>query len=367
MPEESLQEKTEDATPRKREEARSRGQVAKSPELNSFAVLFFSMIFLFYTAPMVTTGLAELMQDMFSGLGGAPGTDADATVLIREIGGRIFKILSPMFLLVVVIGISANAAQVGFRLSPKALEPKFDKLNFLAGFKRLMSRRSAVGLVRDVLKLVLIGTVAFFAVRAEMDEFVALSEMDTTAIMTFTGGTVFRVAMKIILALLALAIFDFMFQRWDFDKSIRMTKQEVKDESKQYDGSPLLKSRIRRVQRELSRARMGQEIPTADVVITNPIHLAVALRYDTDAMSAPTVVGKGARLLADKIRGIARHSGVPIVENAPLARALYSSVEVGTQIPAELYKACAEVLAHIYRLREGHHASEFEAQEAMTA
>jgi flagellar biosynthetic protein FlhB len=351
MAEDSLQEKTEPATPQRREEARRRGQVARSNELNSFAVVFFGMLFLFFAAPTMISGLLEVSRDVFAGMNTAPGTDADAVWYMRTLGWQVLAILVPLFAAVVAVGVFANASQVGFRVSPKAMEPKLDKFNFVSGLKRLISRRSLVDLIRNVLKLALIAAVAYFAVRAEEKNFLTLADLDTAGILKFAGGAIFRVGIKIVLALLALAVFDYLYQKWDFEKSIRMTKHEIKEEMKRYEGSPLVRARIRQVQRELARMRMTKEIPTADVVVTNPTHLAVALKYDTESMSAPTVVAKGARLLAEKIRDIARKAGVPVVENAPLARALYSSVEVGAQIPAELYKACAEVLAYIYRLR----------------
>lgn len=356
MPEESLQEKTEKATPHRREEARQKGQVARSQELNSFAVVFFGLLFLFFSAPAMVRGIAELAQYVFSNLATAPGNDADAIMYIRGLGGRLLMILAPLFLMMVVIGIFANVVQVGFHLSPKGLEPKLDKFNLVSGLKRLFSRRSLFQLVRDVIKLALIGTVAYFAVRAEEKYFIALTETDVAGIMSYAGAAVFRVGLKIVLSLFALAVFDYLYQRWDFERSIRMTKQEVKEEQKQHEGSPEIRARVRQVQRELARMRMTQEIPGADVVVTNPTELAVALRYDTGTMGAPTVVAKGARLLALKIRELAAAAGVPIVENAPLARAIYSSVEVGSVIPVELYRACAEVLAYVYRLR-GHEPS----------
>ena len=353
MPEESLQEKTEAATPHRREEARQKGQVARSPELNSFAVVFFGILFLFFAGPAMIRGLLELSQYVFGSLVAAPGNDADAAMYLRGIGVRVLTILAPLFLAVVTIGIFANAAQVGFRLSPKALEPKFEKFNLTSGLKRLFSRRSLFELVRDVVKLSMIGTVAYFSVRAEEQHFVALTDTDIAGILSYAGGAVFRVGLKIVLSLFALALFDYLYQRWDFERSIRMTKHEVKEELKQHEGSPQIRARVRQVQRELARMRMTQEIPTADVVVTNPTRLAVALKYDTETMGAPVVVAKGARLIAQKIRELARAADVPIVENAPLARAIYSSVEVGGQIPAELYRACAEILAYVYRLR-GH-------------
>ncbi|MEW5701260.1 MAG: flagellar biosynthesis protein FlhB [Candidatus Zixiibacteriota bacterium] len=358
MAEESFQEKTEPATPRRREEARKKGQVARSAELNSFAVLFAGVLLLFFVAPSLITGLSALMRHYLGNLAAVPVGPEGFTAILRHVAVRTAIILVPLFGVVVVVGVVINAAQVGFQMTAETLQPRLDKLNLVGGFKRLFSRRSLVELLRDLLKLTLIGIVAYYAVRSEFGGFVTLTGADPVAILTFVGGAIFRVAIKIVLALLLLALFDYAFQRWDYERSLRMSKYEVREELKQYEGSPLMRSRIRQVQRELARMRMTREIPKADVVVTNPTELAVALKYDADTMSAPTVVAKGARLLAQKIREIAAQAHVPIVENPPLARALYASVEVGAIVPAELYRATAEVLAYVYRLRGRVHAAE---------
>ena len=351
MADDSVQERTETATPHRREEARKKGQVARSVELNSFAVLFFGTLFLLFAGPKLARDMADLMRQILANLHTAPASANDAVAMLTHVGLRVMLMLAPLFLAVVAIAIVVNGAQVGFRITPEALKPKPEKLDLVKGFKRLFSRRSFVELIRDLLKLAIIGVVAYYAVAAERNDFLSLADADISGILTFSAWALFRVGIKIILALAILAAADFAFQRWDFERSIRMTKHEIKEEMRQQEGSPQLRSRIRQVQRELARMRMAREVPKADVVITNPTHMAVALKYDIDTMSAPTVVAKGARLLAEKIKRIARDAGVPIVENKPLARALYASVEIGGLVPAELYKAVAEVLAYVYRLR----------------
>jgi len=351
MAEESFQEKTEQATPRRREEARKKGQVARSMELNSFAILFFGLLFLLFTGPAIVRDVTALMRELLSNVTSISG-GADAYIgLLLHLSLRCLLILAPLFAALLIVGIFINAAQVGFSASAEVLQPKLDKLNLANGLKRLLSRRSLVEMVRDLLKLAIIGIVAWFAVKIELDRIMTLTDVEPVGILSVAGWAVFRVAIKVILALLILALFDYAFQRWDFERSIRMTKQELREEYKLYEGSPQMRSRVRQVQRELARMRMSKEIPKADVVVTNPTSLAVALKYDSETMSAPTVVAKGARLLADRIKEIARAAGVPIVENKPLARALYASVEIGAFVPADLYKAAAEVLAYVYRLR----------------
>lgn len=351
MADDSVQEKTEPATPHRREEARKKGQVARSTELNSFAVLFFGTLFLLFAGPALGRDLANLMRGLLANLAHAPATSSDAVAMLMTVGLRVLAMLAPLFIAVVAIAIVVNGTQVGFRITPEALKPKTEKFDLAKGFQRLFSRRSLVELIRDVIKLGIIGTVAYFAVLAERDGFLSLSDADMGGILTFAAWAIFRVGIKIVLALFLLAVGDFAFQKWEFERSIRMSKHDIKEEMRQHEGSPQMRSRIRQVQRELARMRMAKEVPHADVVVTNPTHLAVALKYDIETMSAPTVVAKGARLVAEKIKKIAREAGVPIVENKPLARALYSSVDVGGLVPAELYKAVAEVLAYVYRLR----------------
>ncbi len=362
MGEESFQEKSEPATPRRRREARKKGQVGRSMELNSFAVLFVGVMILFFSLPLMIDQLTELMRWILQTI-----TTFDLSVnhipaLFGELILRFFVILAPLLIAVLVAGLAINFAQVGFFLTPKPLEPKLDKLDVFKGLKRLVSMRSLVELTKNLIKLTVIGWIAYTAIRAESKHFVTIVDADLLTFLKVTGMAAFHICLKVSIALLVLAILDYAYQRWDFEKQIRMTKQEIKDETKQYEGSPLTKSRVRRVQQELSRMRQSQEIPKADVVITNPTHLAVALKYDTEKMGAPTVIAKGARLFAQKIKKIAREHDVPIVENPPLARAIYQVVEVGMEIPGNLYKAVAEVLAYVFRLKNpGMYAEKEEA------
>jgi flagellar biosynthetic protein FlhB len=206
-------------------------------------------------------------------------------------------------------------------------------------------------MARDFLKLMAIGVVGYFAITHEFKNVVPLADSEVSSIISFIGSAAFRVVIKLCLAFIVIAFADYAFQKYDYEKQLKMSKQEIKDEMKKYEGSPETKSRIRRVQREMAQARMMGEVPQADVVVTNPTHIAVALKYDADEMDAPTVVAKGQRLIAEKIKSIAKENDVPIVENKPLARSLYEAVEVGMTIPAKLYKAVAEVLAYVYKLK----------------
>ena len=351
MPEESFQERTEQATSRRRQDARKKGQVARSMELNSFAVLFIGVITLFFVGPQITHQLADLMRGVLQESTSFDLSAGNVPRLFLTYGGRMLIILTPVLVAVMVTGLLINFAQVGFFVAAEPLTPKLDRLDLVKGLKRLFNLRSAVELLRNILKLVIIGWIAYGAIKAESKYFIALMDSDVHQLLSFTGKAAFHIVLKITLGLLVLSILDYAYQKWDFEKSIRMSRQEIKEEVKQYEGSPVTRSRVRRVQMELSRMRQTREVPKADVVVTNPTYLAVALKYDPENMGAPTVVSKGARLFAEKIKKIAREHNVPIVQNPPLARALYQAVEVGAEVPGHLYKAVAEVLAFVYRLK----------------
>jgi len=264
---------------------------------------------------------------------------------------NFFSIMGPVFIAMLVIGIGVNVAQVGFKITPKAIEPKFEKVNVISGLKRLLSMRSLVQFVRDPLKLFAVGIVGYLAIRSEFDNFLLFPDMSPAQLGTTIGQLILLIALKIGAAILVLAVLDYVYQRYEYEKSIKMSKQDIKDEFKNAEGSPQTKSRIRQIQREAARRRMMSEIPEADVVITNPTHIAVALKYDQNQMDAPTVIAKGQRLIAQKIKEIAREYGIPVVEDKPLARSLFKMCDIGQIVPANLFRAVAEILAHIYRLK----------------
>jgi flagellar biosynthetic protein FlhB len=240
---------------------------------------------------------------------------------------------------------------VGFFFTTEALAPKLAKLNPLEGMRRIVSLRGAVELVKSLTKVLFVGGIAYLVVRREVQGMAGLMLLPVPAIFGFTVQTAFRVILYVGIGLALLAAADYLYQRWQYERSLRMTKQEIKDENRQAEGDPKIKARIRALQREMARKRMMQAVPQADVVITNPTHLAVALKFDVATMQAPKVVAKGAGHMAARIRDVARESGVPLVEQKPLAQALYKSVPLEGAIPAELYRAVAEILAYVYRLK----------------
>jgi flagellar biosynthetic protein FlhB len=348
----TTQEKTEKATPRKIRRARREGQVARSTEMNSVVVISFGFLTIYLLGPILFNTILTLMRESFMQ---APTVMLSPTSLPGLFTHRIFTftaIVGPMLLALAVFAYAINVTQTGFMFSVKAIEPKIERFDIIKGLKRLVSKRSMVEMVRDVIKIILISIVAYYTVSGWLPKLMMLGDAGIGDYAATLGKLSLILALKISVVFLVVAVFDFAFQRYDYAKNLRMTKQEVREELKETEGNPQLKGRIRQVQREMARQRMMTEIPKADVVVTNPTHLAVALRYDPKEMPAPMVVAKGQRLIAEKIKEIARENNVPVLENRPLAQSLFKLVDVGNFIPNTLYRAVAEVLAYVYRLQE---------------
>ena len=352
MAEASFAERTEPATDKKRADARKKGKVFRSQELNSAAVLFFSAVLLSFAGGAMASGIADMARELFAGAGSwRPTATGAEELLVREIV-RFGVIALPVMAGIAAAGLALNFAQVGFTFTFEPMMPEFDRINPLNGIKRVLgSRRAWVELLKNVLKVTLVGYIAWDALSGILADSVTLMDGDPGAIVAYMGRDALALTLKTGLAFLVMAALDYAYQRFEFEKDMRMTKQEVKDESKQMEGDPQVKARVRSIQRRIAYRRMMQDVPTADVVVTNPTHVAVALKYDTERMSAPKVVAKGAELVAQKIREIAAEHGVPIVEDRPLARTLFQSVDVGEEIPEKLFQAVAQLLAYIYRLK----------------
>ena len=348
----SDQERTEQATSKRREEAREKGQVARSQEVVSVGILVGSLIFFYFGG---STLLLKTMDVMTSGLRNVYRTDLtpDSTSLI--ISNYIlegFGILFPLLMAVFLAAILGNVLQFGFMMTTESIQPKIDKISPSKGFKRLFSLRSLVELVKGILKVCIIGGVAYLMIRSEFDHLIPLADQSVWGMFSYMSGVCFKILLATTVVLVFLAALDYAYQRWEFEKSIRMTKQEIKDEFKNTEGDPMIKARIRRIQHEMARKRMMAEVPKATVVVTNPTHLAVAIQYNPDSMSAPVVVAKGADFIAEKIRNIAEENDIPLVENKPLAQVLYKIVKVNHTVPEDLYKAVAEVLAFVYEQKK---------------
>lgn len=345
-------EKTEKATPRKRDDVRKKGQVAKSNEIGTALLLIGG----FYTIKM-------LLEFMFSRveyllvfmLERASDWDGSLTyvynIFLFVLQEALITIL-PIFGVLIVIAIISQAIQVGVMFNPSILMPKFSRINPLEGFKRIFSKRAIVEFLKSLLKITIIAYLVYSQVSKRIPSFRSLSFYDLRHSVLLVSDGVFSLALTVGFTLLVLALADYFYQRWEFEQNIMMSKHEIKEEYKQTEGDPQIKSKIRQIQREIASRRMMEAIPTADVIITNPTHFAVALSYKSESMAAPQVVAKGAGLIALKIKELAKEHNVTTVENPPLARALYKSVDIDQPIPAELYPAVAEVLAFVYRLKK---------------
>jgi len=353
MPEESYHDRTEQATPKRREEARQKGHVARSPELNSALVLLAGSVVLYFVAGAMMRQVLLTSKSIFQNLARTTVTVSAIQGYFASILGTVAVSLAPVVGTVMAVGLLSNYLQVGVVFSAEPLTPKFDKLNPWMGMKRLFSLRAVVELVKGLLKVAVVAWVASVTIQSKFPDYLRLSDQGIPEILAFLGRTTFHVTLRCALALLFLAILDYGYQRWEHERSLRMTRQEVREELKETEGDPLIRARIRSIQREMARRRMMKKIPEADVVITNPVHLAVALKYEAEKMNAPVVLAKGARLLAEKIKALAREHDIPIVEDPPLAQFLYKTTEIGMEIPVDAYKAVAEILGYIYRLK-GH-------------
>jgi flagellar biosynthetic protein FlhB len=350
-------EKTEPATQKKLDDARKEGKVAKSKELTSafmlIALFLIIKVFVSYIGETLVSVFGFVYNRMadFANPAEIGFTSHSVAVFINEMLLQMLKSVWPFFLFGVLIALVIGIVQVGWKVSTKPLEPKLSKFNPISGFKRIFSKESLFNLVMAIIKVVLIGLVAFFSIRGKAEELFILYEISLNQAIALVGNIIINTGLRISVLYLVVGVIDFAYQKHKFSEDMKMTKQEVKDEYKNTEGDPQVKGQQRRKMQEASQRRMMQDVPKADVVITNPTHLAVALRYDANVGRAPVVVAKGEDYLAQKIKEVARENHVEIVENKPLARMLYHNVDIGAEIPPELYQAVAEVLAAVYRLK----------------
>ena len=352
MADSGFQDKTEQATPKRQKEAQEKGQVAKSMEVTSVFVLCGAVAVFYFSGPWMFGQIKLFMHEIFIHLGDYEFADFKSSqnflIMVFQSG---FLILFPLFLTIAVVGIAGNVVQIGFVYSTKALMPNFSKLSPSKGFKKIFSVRSLVELVKSIFKLIIVGVVAYITVKKEIDNIPFLIDSDIFEILSFLGICSLKICFVTSLVLIFMAALDFGFQKFQHEKELKMTKQEVKEESKQTEGDPKVKQRIRSVQMEMMRKRMINQVPEATVIITNPTRLAIAIKFEFGEMHAPQVVAKGAGVIAAQIRKKAREHDIPLVENKPLAQIMFKTVEIGDYIPAELYQAVAEILAYIYRLK----------------
>jgi flagellar biosynthetic protein FlhB len=347
-------EKTEEPTSKRREEARGKGQFPRSKYLIPAATLAAIYFALRFGGEFLMVQLERCVAGFFSAAAHRRAlASEDLFELAAEAGLLLAPVVLPLFAGVLLCALGAGLLQSGFALASEPFHVDFNRVNPFVGLRRLFSMDAAMESVKSVIIIGALGGLGGAFVYGDLSALTALSGMAAGDLFAYASREGARLAAWIVFALSALAALDFLYQRWRTDAQLRMTRQELKEELREQEGDPQVKGRLRSLRQKMARRRMSAEVAKADVVITNPTHLAVALRYRAGEMSAPKVLGKGAGFIAEKIREIARQRGIPIVENKPLAQLLYRQVEVGREIPEALYRAVAEVLAYVYRLRRG--------------
>ncbi|MBI2919480.1 MAG: flagellar biosynthesis protein FlhB [Planctomycetes bacterium] len=345
------EDRTEPATPRKLEEARERGQVARSTDLNSALVLLAAMLAFHFFGRGYFDGMAQVARHVFGTLDEIDFTADSLTSRFGLLLWLLVRALGPFLAAVLAVALASNWVQVGFLFTGTPLTPTWSKIDPIQGFKRMFSMRALVRLAAGLLKLAVIAGVLWWTLSEQMPALLALPALSVPQIAAVIADCAFAVAIRAAIALTALGILDFAFQRFQYARDLRMSKQEVKEELKRLEGNPRVRERRRAIQRQLAMQRMMAAVPKAAVVVTNPTHLAVALAYD-EKMAAPKVVAKGADLVAERIREVAHEYDVPIIQKPPLAQALFKGCEVGQEVPPKLYEAVAEILAYVYSLKK---------------
>lgn len=351
----SAQNRTEQATPKRKADARGKGQIALSRDAVMAVGLLGSMGALYWMAPIIVERLRWTLQVWLSQ---SMEETAHRTlsldhlhVLLRQIGLDLFVTLAPVVGGIAVIGVGANLMQTGFLWKREGIDWDISRISPMGGFKRLFSIRTFSELVKTWLKILAIGFTGYLAIKDDMMQFSPLTQFGMETLLPTVGWATFKAALLMGGASLVIGAMDYGYQRFEWERGLRMSRDEIKEESRAAEGDPALRAKIRSTQKDMARKRMMAAVPKADVIITNPTHLAVALRYDSKAMGAPIVVAKGAGFVAEKIREIGRQHGVMIVENKLVARTLFKLVEVGREVPEDLYRAVAEILAFVYRVR----------------
>lgn len=344
-------DKTEKATPKKREDVRKKGQTAKSQEVVS-ALVFLAVFFTLSIAiSHILEGIIGIFQESFRHYILLDVTWNTIIHIFVNLLIELMIILLPVFLAAFIAAVLANFLQVGVMITAEPLKMKGERINPINGAKRIFSMKAVVELVKSILKIAIIAAIVIVFLKNHLHELLELIYIAPQGIVQVIADFIVQMGLYSAIGLVAIGILDYFYQKFDFEKSIRMSKQEIKEEYKNIEGNPQIKSRIRQTQREMVRRRMLEEIPEADVVITNPTHYAVCLKYDEAQNDAPVCVAKGVDYMAQKIKDIAREHDVMIVENKPLARALYAATDIGEAIPEEFFKAVAEILAYVYRVQ----------------
>jgi flagellar biosynthetic protein FlhB len=352
MAEESKDQKTEEASSKKIEDAEKKGNFTQSREVTSSFVLLASIVGFSMAGKNATETLMKTWYSILTEMSSANLNVHELFSFMKWHMQNFFLIIGPILAIIMAAGLLSNILQTGgLKFSLHPLSPKWSKLNPMKGFKRIFSKTSVVELFKSIFKISVVAIIAYYAVKGHWDEVPTLMGYGVYQTLLFMGEVMIEIMVKVFLVMLILAALDFAFQKFTYLENLRMTKQEVKDERKDLEGNPLIKQRIRTVQMEMTRRRMMSAVPEADVVITNPTHFSIAIKYDMENDAAPVVVAKGQNDIALRIREIAKENNIPLVEDKPLARTLYKNVDVGQLVPASLYKAVAEILAYVYKLK----------------
>lgn len=344
-------ERTEDATSKRRNDFRQKGQVAQSKEVHTAAIFTLLLLFWFFYIPHFFKEFSTLIILIFQSAGEVIFTPSKTMGYSFYLVKKLAILLLPLFFLVAIIGFFSSFFQIGWLFTTKPFEPDISKFDPIKGLGRIFSKKSIIELIKSLFKIALIGYVAYSTLVSNFEQALILVNTSILDSLIFLGKTSAIILAKVSAVLILLGFLDLLYVRWEMEQKMKMTKQEVKEEFKETEGDPLVKSQIRSIQRQMARRRMMAEVPDADVIITNPTHISIAIRYDADEMQAPIILAKGAGVIALNIRKIARENDVPIVENPPVARMLHK-YDLGAAIPEELFKAVAEILAHVYSLKK---------------
>ncbi len=350
MASEDDNEKTEDATPQKRADFRKRGQVAQSKELGTAMILVFSIIAIWFLGQFFLNQLVDLFNVVMGNHIAMSVRDGGVNASIMYSVKKTFLLIFPLGVFLWFVSISSSIMQIGFLHNEEALKFNLKKLDPVSGFKRIFSLKSLFEGAKTMLKVLAVSLIVYLLIRVEIDMIPKLMTLSISQLMSYIASVTFKLVGGVGLFMFIVAAIDYAYQRWDLEQKMKMSVQEVKEEHKTREGDPLIRARIRKAQREMAQKRMMADVPTADVIVTNPTHIAVALKYSKD-MIAPTIVAKGADFIAGKIKEIAKENNIPIIENKPLARAMYKTLEIGQMIPKELYSAVAEILSYVFKLK----------------
>ncbi|MBM7552734.1 flagellar biosynthesis protein FlhB [Thalassobacillus pellis] len=345
-------EKTEKATPKKKEDSRKKGQVAKSQDVNTGILLLFMFSLFFVMGGFLKEVFTTMYQHTFQEYIHWEVTENTVHQVFSEMTIELSKVVGPIMGVAILAGLASNWLQLGFLFTAEPLKFKLEKINPIQGAKKIFSARALVELVKSLLKITIVGSIAFAVIWMNKGEMMMMSLHSLDGVLAFFGRTTIVMGVTSALGLLLISVLDYSYQKFDYEKSIRMSKHDIKNEHKNMEGDPLIKSKIKEKQRQMAMQRMMSEIPDADVVITNPTHFAIAIQYKEEKGDAPYVVAKGVDFVAQRIKDVAKANQVIMVENRPLARALYQQVEIGQPIGEEFYKAVAEVLAYVYRIQK---------------